>query len=110
MGRDPRMSRQTLAVLAALLRDPAGRHYGLELTREAKLRTGSLYPILARLEDAGWVDGTWEDVDPSVEGRPRRRYYRLTGLGVSKAKAALQEAMEQLGATSLLPGAQGLTC
>ena len=100
------MSRQTLAVLAALLEDPTRRHYGLEINRAARLKTGSLYPILARLEDAGWLEGAWEEVDPASEGRPRRRYYRLTGIGLSKAKAAWGDAMEQLGAPRLLPGGE----
>lgn len=56
-------------------------HYGLEIAKAAKLPTGTIYPILARLEEAGCLVSEWEQVDPAEEGRPRRRYYRLTAPG-----------------------------
>lgn len=43
---------------------------------------GTLYKALDRMERAGLLESRWED--PSVaagEGRPRRRLYRVTGLG-----------------------------
>ncbi len=43
---------------------------------------GTLYKALARLADAGMLENTWEDPDIALaEGRPRRRLYRITGLG-----------------------------
>jgi len=79
-------------VLAALLEAPAADHYGLSIADRSGLKSGSLYPILNRLEDHGWLTSTWEDVDPSEEGRPRRRYYRLTGEGTALARSALESA------------------
>jgi PadR family transcriptional regulator PadR len=83
------MTIPTLRVLAVLLTDPLGEHYGLELCRAAGLPSGSVYPILARLEGAGWLVGAWEEIDEQAEGRRRRRYYRLTGTGLKHARAAL---------------------
>ncbi len=40
--------------------------------------SGSLYPSLAKLEQAGWIVGERESIDPREEGRPARRYYMLT--------------------------------
>jgi DNA-binding PadR family transcriptional regulator len=51
-----------------------------------------VHPILARLERLHWVESRWEDIDPQVEGRPARRYYRLTAAGVEQARAALARA------------------
>jgi PadR family transcriptional regulator PadR len=82
-----RMTRHTRAALAVMLRHPGAEHYGLELAREARLFTGTIYPILARLENNGWLDGGWEPIDPRQEGRPRRRYYKLTALGLERARA-----------------------
>ena len=43
---------------------------------------GTLYKALDRLEKAGLVDSRWEDPEVAAsEGRPRRRLYRVTGLG-----------------------------
>ena len=57
-------------MLAAFIADPAEPRFGLELIRATGRASGTLYPILARLEDAGWVESEWERVDPSEAGRP----------------------------------------
>lgn len=89
----PRMTLQTQLVLRALLADPAGEHYGLRVRDETGLPSGTVYPILARLEQCGWVASSWEDpVQHIAEGRPRRRYYRLTGEGAGQAREALARA------------------
>src|SRR5690242_17906733 len=60
--------------------------YGLDLATEAGLEPGTIYPILVAFENAGWLRSREEDeVDPHLEGRPRRRYYRLTPDGLSAA-------------------------
>jgi PadR family transcriptional regulator, regulatory protein PadR len=88
---EPRMSGPTLGVLAAVMMSPQDELSGAEIGREAKLASGTLYPILARLEQAHWLESRWEDGDPHLLGRPRRRLYRLTGLGAAKARAAFKE-------------------
>lgn len=86
-----RMTSQTRGVLKALLGEPGREWYGLELVKEAALPTGTLYPILARLEQMGWVESRWENPNEHVaEGRPRRRYYKLTDSGAQQADLALQ--------------------
>jgi len=57
----------------------------------AKLKSGTLYPILLRLEQAKWLESRWEADDPRQLGRPRCRLYRLTGLGARKANKVLAE-------------------
>ncbi|MER6353831.1 PadR family transcriptional regulator [Streptomyces sp. NPDC001634] len=89
----PRMTLQTQLVLRALLEDPARQRYGLELCELAGLPSGTIYPILARLEQVGWLDSTWED--PALyqdAGRPRRRFYRITEQGAEQARDALARA------------------
>lgn len=80
-------------VLRALLADPAREVYGLQLCAEAGLPSGTIHPILARLEhEHGWLSSRWEDISPAEEGRPRRRYYRLTEDGAVRAREALASA------------------
>lgn len=86
----------TIAVLAAFLESPEDERYGLELARFTGLLGGTLYPILDRLEEQlGWLSSRMEDIDPAVEGRRPRRYYRLTALGGREAKAAVLDAQRQ---------------
>ncbi len=88
----PRMTLPTQLVLRALIADPTTEMYGLEIGRLAELPSGTIHPILARLEGHGWLESRWEDLDPAREGRPRRRYYRLTPDGVAHAARALDRA------------------
>lgn len=88
---EPRMSLQTLMVLQTFLDDPMGRLSGADLYNQIKVSSGTLYPLLARLEKAGWLTSEWEQLDPQEAARPRRRYYRMTGLGERKAHAALSQ-------------------
>ena len=84
------MTLQMQLVLRALLADPAAERYGLQLCEETGLPSGTIYPIVARLEQLGWIESSWEDPRRHVaEGRPRRRYYRLTGEGARQAPHAL---------------------
>lgn len=88
----PRLSRQTLSVLAVMAANPHAEHYGLEIARAARLKSGSLYPILARLEQYGWIAGVWEDIDPQKEGRRPRRLYQFTTEGLREARKVTADA------------------
>ncbi|MEU4419884.1 PadR family transcriptional regulator [Actinoplanes sp. NPDC024001] len=90
-----RITIPTARILAALLTEPDADRYGLELMQATGLASGSLYPILHRLQEAGWVTARWEEIDPSEQGRPARRFYRLTPSGVVDARQALAELRAQ---------------
>lgn len=84
----------TAAVLATLLSSKDAQ-WGLQIVKETGLKTGTVYPILERLEAAGWVEAEW-DVDDARKG-PRRRYFHLAGDAVSHASqyvASLENQMK----------------
>lgn len=86
MGRgDVRMSFQTLKVLEAFLENPTEELSGADVHKRSAIASGTLYPILLRLESAGWFVSRWEAIDPATAGRPRRRLYRLTRTGLAHA-------------------------
>jgi PadR family transcriptional regulator, regulatory protein PadR len=91
-GRPLRMTIPTQLVLQALLEDPQRELYGIEIGAAAGLPSGTVHPILARLEGVGWLQSRWEEIDPRREGRPPRRYYRLTASGVHSVREALRRA------------------
>ena len=84
------------AVLATFLDEPAADRYGLDLMRSTGQPSGTLYPILQRLQRAGWVTAQWEDIDPVEAGRSPRRYYRLSPDGVEAARRAVADLARQL--------------
>jgi DNA-binding PadR family transcriptional regulator len=84
-NRDVRMSLQTLKVLDAFLNEPTDELSGADVQKRSGIASGTLYPILLRLESAGWFISRWEAVDPASVGRPRRRLYRLTPTGLTRA-------------------------
>jgi PadR family transcriptional regulator, regulatory protein PadR len=90
----PRMTLPTQLVLRALVNDPTREMYGLEICALAGLPSGTIHPILARLEAVGWLESRWEEIDPKAEGRPRRRYYRLSPDGLEFSRDALARAHE----------------
>lgn len=77
---------------------------GLDLIRATGLPSGTLYPLLERLQRAGWVEARWEELNPVAAGRPARRYYRLTAEGAAAARSELAALYQQLG-----PAQQGST-
>ena len=100
MVAPPRMTSQTLKVLATMLGAPAVQWYGFGLIEKTKIKSGTLYPILIRLEKAGWLDSRLEDVDPHEVGRPPRRLYSLTGEGERLARQELDAHLAALAPAS----------
>jgi len=94
------MTLSTQLVLRALLAEPAQEMYGLEICEAAGLPSGTIHPILARFENLGWLESRWEDIKPQDEGRPRRRYYRLTQDGAERARIALAQAATSISSIS----------
>jgi DNA-binding PadR family transcriptional regulator len=86
-------------VLRVLVTDPTAQHYGYDLMKAAKLPSGTLYPMLARLEQDGLVDSEWEDPRPDAGGRPPRKYYRLTAEGARVARLELARVPAARGTT-----------
>jgi len=88
-----RLTKPTLAVLDVLLAaDPDDPVWGFRICAEADLGSGTVYPILERLERIGWVIPAWEE--PPPPDRPRRRFYALSGAGRQEITAALAARSE----------------
>src|SRR5688572_11461187 len=88
------LSLSAVAVLAAVSRSI--RH-GFDIMDATGLPSGTVYPVLGRLERDGYVRSRWES--PSIaqrEKRPPRRYYEVTANG-SRALAASLEHYRTLG-------------
>jgi PadR family transcriptional regulator PadR len=104
-----RTSKQTLTLLASLAEKPSEWHYGYALSRETELMSGTLYPILMRLEERGWLETQWEAMEPSAEkrgGHPPRHMYRLTASGRAAAVEALSAAQSKSKSRSALKPAR----
>ena len=97
----PRMTIPTQLVLRALLAEPTQEMYGLQICAAAGLPSGTIHPILARLEGLGWLQSRWEDASPREEGRPRRRYYRLTEDGAEQARISMAQATTSVSTIGL---------
>jgi DNA-binding PadR family transcriptional regulator len=79
-------------VLRVFLDDTSARHYGYDLMKAARLPSGTLYPMLARLQEQGLVTSQWEPQPDDAGGRPPRKYYQLTGEGIRVARLELAQA------------------
>lgn len=84
-----RITDATLDVMEALVQAD-GHVHGYVIASRAGRPTGTVYPVLSRLEAAGLVSGAWEAKEP-VAGRPIRRLYVVTSKGHAEISAILQE-------------------
>lgn len=78
MNRSRTLSPQALAVITVLADGSDWRH-GYDITAQAGVKSGTLYPLLMRLEAQGLLEARW--VESPQPGRPPRHVYRLTGAG-----------------------------
>jgi len=82
-----RITFPTAVVLAVL---SGGCRYGFEIMDATGLASGTVYPILRRLEEAGMLSARWErTADAHGEQRPPRRYYQITGAGRQVVRVAM---------------------
>ena len=83
--------RITYPTALVLLAVAGGLRYGFDIIDATGLRSGTVYPILRRLEDAALLRSRWEDAGTArAAGRPPRRYYELTGAGAMAAREAVR--------------------
>lgn len=93
MGR--KASTATRLVFQAFLDAPSDETYGFALAEATGLPSGTIYPILRRLEDDGFIKSRWAEVDTGTQRR-RRRYYELTGEGRRAAQTATVQQRQAL--------------
>jgi DNA-binding PadR family transcriptional regulator len=96
-SNSPRLTGPTLKVLAQLITAAPIGVSGAEISRATNMLSGTLYPILFRLERAGWLESEWEEGDPSEMGRPRKRLYRFTSLGRQEGRRAFEQIIPDNG-------------
>ncbi len=85
MTRSRALSGQALSLLSALADSGDAWRHGYDLAQATGLRSGTLYPLLIRLETQGYLEAEWQA--PSVRGRPPRHAYRLTATGRALARS-----------------------
>jgi DNA-binding PadR family transcriptional regulator len=80
----PSLSNREALIMEILLERPAVELYGLELVRNSgnRLKRGTVYVTLARLEEKGFIKSREDTSEPSPPGMPRR-LYKVTGYGQS---------------------------
>ena len=85
MVRRRALSQHARALLAALLEARDGWCHGYDLISLTGIKSGTLYPLLIRLEAQGYLEAEWRQ--PVAAGRPPRHAYRLTAAGRRLARA-----------------------
>lgn len=102
MNRTRRPSAQTRAVVELLLADPERWSHGYDLSKEAGIASGTLYPMLLRLADRGYLESKWEEAP--IPGRPPRHLYRLTDSGRRYAAEAVRSSAPRIAAKPVSEG------
>jgi PadR family transcriptional regulator, regulatory protein PadR len=85
-----------VAVISAIIAANPNTITGAQICRSTKLKSGTVYPMLMRLEGKGWLSSEMEDIDPRVAKRPRRKYYRLTAQGGEEGGKMLRNLAQRM--------------
>ena len=87
MGRT-NLSFGSVSILHAIA---SGSRFGFDIMAATGLTSGTVYPALDRLEQLGLLRSHWEDeAEAHADGRPARRYFRLTAAGAKGLEVALE--------------------
>lgn len=90
--RNRRLSNETAGVLEIFRSDPGRTLFGLEVIRLAGIASGSLYPILHRLEERGLLKSSWEPLEDAIAAKRRpRRMYSFNAAAAELAEELLDE-------------------
>ena len=87
MPRKPHSSKQAALLFGALIESPDRWRHGYDLLKQTGLKSGTLYPLLIRLEADGLLEAEWHP--PVPPARAPRHAYRLTSDGLSFAHAMI---------------------
>jgi len=90
MAGTMRVTAPLLDVLEVFVRASEGHTelHGWAIMKETKRSGPTVYGVLDRLEDMGWITGRWEDQNPEPS-KPRRRFYQITPTGIVGAREIL---------------------
>lgn len=91
MGRPPNTSRQTASLLITLLENQSEWKHGYGISQLTGLKSGTLYPLLMRLEEHGLLESKWQETERP--GAPPRHVYRLTQSGRAAAREQKVKAL-----------------
>lgn len=81
------------AILAFLSDAKRAWSHGYDLVRATGVKSGTVYPLLIRLEAEGYLEAQWQP--PAAPGRPPRHAYRLTAAGERFARTVLADESDQ---------------
>jgi PadR family transcriptional regulator PadR len=95
MPRSRSFSAQARRVLAIMAEASGQWCHGYDLCQQAGIKSGTLYPLLIRLEAQGYLEAQWQA--PAAPGRPPRHAYRLTAPGLQLARANAEPARAASG-------------
>jgi DNA-binding PadR family transcriptional regulator len=71
-----------LRVLSLFVSHQDRQYCGYDIVNMLDMKTGTVYPLLHRLEKSGWLKCQAENIDPRAEGRPGKRLYSLSDSGL----------------------------
>ena len=88
----------SLAAVAVLGAVRESVRHGFDIMDATGLPSGTVYPILGRLERAGYVRSRWESQATALhEKRPPRRYYEITAAGVQALTQSVEHYRNVVG-------------
>ena len=104
--RPARITPPFLDVLETFLAAGSEELHGWAIIKESQRGGPTVYKILERMAEMGWLTARWDD-RPTEPNKPRRRYYRLTGEGAVQARQLIAERRPSTTPSVLRPALGG---
>jgi PadR family transcriptional regulator, regulatory protein PadR len=89
-----RVTQSLIGVIEAFLDAGGGELHGYAIIKSSGLGGPTVYKILERMTEMGWVTARWQD-NPEDPNKPRRRYYKMTSAGMQASQALVAERRQQ---------------
>jgi PadR family transcriptional regulator PadR len=77
--------------LAIFVNNPSEQFSGIDICQKTGMKSGTVYPLLIKMEENGWLESEWKDIDPRQEGRPKRHFYKITRGGFIQGTKLLEK-------------------
>jgi PadR family transcriptional regulator PadR len=101
-----RITRARVQVTLAIMVDPDAQHWGYDLRQRSGVKSGVLYPMLTRMQAAGWLITRWEEPATIQGKRSPRQYYELTPEGRTEFERVIDKTRCDRRFTDLFDGSR----
>lgn len=91
-----------LRILEFFVLNEKSSYCGADVMKYLNLPSGTVYPLLTRMTNSGWLNRELENVNPKLVGRPAKRFYQISNTGLKEGKKLISSQKVPITANALI--------